>query len=166
MFLVLHGNGDHVKEHSGTRNMSADSRKDFLVASIANHFGYNTNDGAITHIFDSKELQSFLDSGSCYVLGSKVELIDNVKLVQVYNDLNMETKNCLVFFKLRPTTITPDNLHSNILVSTMIDTPLETLFHALQKVYAPLLLKGGKWSKVRGVLRVCRAFLNFWETFG
>ena len=128
--------------------MSGDSRKDFLVTSIANHFGYNTNDGAVAHIFDSKELQNFLDNGNCFVLGNKVELLDNVKLVQVYNDLDIETKSCLVFFKLRPTVITPDNLHSNILVSTMIDTPLESLFHILQKVYAPLLLKDSRWSKV------------------
>jgi dynein heavy chain 2 len=127
--------------------MSGDSRKDFLVTSIANHFGYNTNDGAVAHIFDSKELQNFLDNGNCFVLGNKVELLDNVKLVQVYNDLDIETKSCLVFFKLRPTVITPDNLHSNILVSTMIDTPLESLFHILQKVYAPLLLKDSRWSK-------------------
>nr|WAW84826.1 cytoplasmic dynein 2 heavy chain 1 [Halisarca dujardinii] len=127
--------------------MSGDSRKDFLVTSIANHFGYNTSDGAVAHIFDSKELQSFLDSGSCFVFGSKVELIDNVKLVQVYNDLDIEAKSCLLFFKLKPSVITPDNLHSNILVSTMLDTPLETLFHALHKVYGPLLLRENRWSK-------------------
>ena len=29
----------------------------------------------------------------------------------------------------------------------MIDSPLNTLYHAVQKVYAPLMLEDGKWSR-------------------
>jgi dynein heavy chain 2 len=29
----------------------------------------------------------------------------------------------------------------------VIDSPLNTLYHAVQKVYAPLMLEDGKWSR-------------------
>ena len=53
----------------------------------------------------------------------------------------------IVFFKIRPDVITPDNLHKNVFVSTMLDSPVSALYHAVQKVYAPVLLKDAKWSK-------------------
>lgn len=40
----------------------------------------------------------------------------------------------IVFFKIRPEAITPDNTLSNIIVSSMVDSPLNTLYHAVQKV--------------------------------
>ena len=52
----------------------------------------------------------------------------------------------LVFFKSRPDVITPENLHKDVFVSSMWDSPVSALYHALQKVYAPLLLKDAKWS--------------------
>ncbi|RXM28913.1 Cytoplasmic dynein 2 heavy chain 1 [Acipenser ruthenus] len=53
----------------------------------------------------------------------------------------------LVFFKLRPDVITEDNLHSNVLVSSMLDSPINTLYQAVHQVFAPILLKDEKWSK-------------------
>ena len=29
----------------------------------------------------------------------------------------------------------------------MVDSPLNTLYHAVQKIYAPLMLEDGKWSR-------------------
>ena len=58
-----------------------------------------------------------------------------------------KSEQVLVFFKVKPEVITPDNLHSNIFVSTMMDSPISSLYHAVQKVYAPVLLKDEKWSK-------------------
>ncbi|KFQ53856.1 Cytoplasmic dynein 2 heavy chain 1, partial [Pelecanus crispus] len=55
--------------------------------------------------------------------------------------------NMLVFFKLRPDVITEDNLHSNILVSSMLDSPINTLYQAVRQVFAPVLLKDERWSK-------------------
>ena len=40
----------------------------------------------------------------------------------------------IVFFKIRPDVITPDNIMSNVVVSSMLDSPLNTLYHAMQKV--------------------------------
>ena len=53
----------------------------------------------------------------------------------------------IVLFKVRPEVITPDNIHSNIFVSSMLDSPISTLYHAVQKVFAPILLKDAKWSR-------------------
>ena len=50
-------------------------------------------------------------------------------------------------FKLHPSIITPDNLHSNIVVSSLLESPLDTLYHALQKVFGPILVKEGTWSR-------------------
>ena len=47
--------------------------------------GNHTGDGAVSHIYDSTELNSFLDDGNCGVLGARVELTQDVKIVQVYS---------------------------------------------------------------------------------
>lgn len=47
----------------------------------------------------------------------------------------------LVFFKLRPTVITEENLHQNVLVSSMLESPISTLYQAVRQVFAPVLLK-------------------------
>ena len=130
--------------------MSGDSRKDFVLATIGNHFGFSVSDGAMSHISDSSELNRFLDDGGCSVLAAHAELVQGVRLIQSYNHLDVETAatdNWLVFFKLSPTVITPDNLHSNILVSSLLDSPLDTLYHTLQKVYSPVLLRDERWSR-------------------
>ena len=129
--------------------MSGDSRKDFLLATIGNFFGYSNSDGAVSHIADSRELNNFLDDGSCSVLATHAELTQDVKLIQVYNSVEAEatTDNWLVFFKLEPCCITPENLHTNIFVSSVLDSPIDTLYHSVQKVFAPILLKDARWSK-------------------
>ena len=129
--------------------MSGDSRKDFILATLGNYFGYSASDGAISHIQDSRELNNFLDNGNCMVLATHAELTQGVRLIQVYNNIDSETTsdNSLVFYKLQPTVITPDNLHTNVFISSLLDSPFHTLYHSLQKVFAPVLLKDEKWSK-------------------
>lgn len=46
-----------------------------------------------------------------------------------------------MFFKLRPEVITGDNLHNNILVSSMVESPINSLYQAVRQVFAPMLLK-------------------------
>lgn len=47
----------------------------------------------------------------------------------------------LVFFKLRPEVITDETLHNNILVSSMLESPVSSLYQAVRQVFAPMLLK-------------------------
>lgn len=46
-----------------------------------------------------------------------------------------------MFFKLRPEVITDENLHNNILVSSMLESPINSLYQAVRQVFAPMLLK-------------------------
>lgn len=50
----------------------------------------------------------------------------------------------LIFFKLRPDPITPENISHTLLVSSLVDSPAKSFYHAVQKFYAPLLLRDGK----------------------
>lgn len=53
----------------------------------------------------------------------------------------------MVFFKVKPDVITPDNIHSNVFVSSILGSPITSLYHAVQKVFAPTLLRDDKWSR-------------------
>lgn len=50
-----------------------------------------------------------------------------------------EGGQCLVLFKLRPETITEDNVHTNIFLSSMIDSPLDSLYYMIKSVFSPAL---------------------------
>lgn len=128
---------------------SGDSRKDFIVQTTANYFGIASSDGALTKVFDSKELNTFLDDGNSSVLAAKYDNHQGKKLIEVYNHVEPSdvSDKVIVFFKLQPEVITPDNLHQNVFVSSMLESPVNTLYHSVQKIFAPLLLKDEKWSR-------------------
>lgn len=67
-------------------------------------------------------------------------------ITQVYNHVE-RNDNWLIIFKLHPSVITPDNLHTNILISSLMDSPLDSLYHSLQKVFMPILVKEGQLSE-------------------
>ncbi|XP_076467409.1 LOW QUALITY PROTEIN: cytoplasmic dynein 2 heavy chain 1-like [Babylonia areolata] len=129
--------------------MPGDSRKDFILVTVANYFGIAINDQAITNLFNTPSLNSFLDDGNISILAGKVDERSGRRIVEFQNRIEPgdNKERVIVFFKIRPDVITPDNTMSNIIVSSMVDSPLNTLYHAVQKVYAPLLLEDNKWSK-------------------
>lgn len=55
-----------------------------------------------------------------------------------------------MFFKLRPEVITDQNLHNNILVSSMLESPINSLYQAVRQVFAPMLLKVRKLKELYG----------------
>lgn len=63
--------------------MSGDTRKEFILATIGNHFGYTVSDGAVAHIPASFEINTFLDDGNCSLLAARQELTSGVELIQV-----------------------------------------------------------------------------------
>ena len=97
--------------------MSGDSRKDFVLSSISAFFGYSVSDGAVSHVLDCGELNRFLDDPGCPLLAARVELSHGIRLVQAYNNVSVEETDraaldsWLLFFKLEPCAITPDNIH-------------------------------------------------------
>lgn len=128
---------------------SGDSRKDFILATTANHFGIPVSDSSVTHVLSSKELNTFLDDGNCPLLAARCDLLQGKKTIQLFNHVEPSdtAEKVLVFFKLQPEVITPDNLRQNLFVSSMLDSPVNTLYHSVQKLFSPLLLKDEKWSR-------------------
>ncbi|XP_037092634.1 cytoplasmic dynein 2 heavy chain 1-like [Pollicipes pollicipes] len=128
--------------------MSKDSRKKFILTTTANYFGINPSDKGIESLTESQELNSFLDDGNCFVLIACGESKDGKSEVHLSNkvDLGKKDDKVIVFFKVKPEPITPDNLHTNVFISSMLDSPISALFYSLQKVYAPALLQNDKWS--------------------
>ena len=67
--------------------------------------------------------------------------IDNATNVGKAND------KVLVLFKSKPEVITPENMHSTVLIQSMVNSPVSSLYHALHQIYTPLLLKDATWSQ-------------------
>ena len=126
---------------------SDDTRKTFVLTTTANYFGFSPSDGALKDLHDQKELNAFLDDGNCPVLVARCENKQNRINFSNNVDSTVANDKLLLFFKLQPAVITPDNLHENVFVSSMLDSPIDTFYHSVQKVYAPLLLKDDKWSQ-------------------
>uniref|UniRef100_A0A803SUA0 Dynein cytoplasmic 2 heavy chain 1 n=1 Tax=Anolis carolinensis TaxID=28377 RepID=A0A803SUA0_ANOCA len=121
-----------------------DKRRIFISATVANYFGLSSYT-SLAPLSSSPELGNFLDDGNEFLLCVQHSQ-DQILVSNKVEAGNSEDK-MLVFFKLRPDIITEDNLHSNILVSSMLDSPVNMLYQALRQVFAPVLLKDEKWSK-------------------
>ena len=128
---------------------SGDTRKDFILATTANYFVIPSTDAALEQVRESRELNAFLDDGNCPVLAARFDSHQGRKTVKLFNQVEPSdtADKVLVFFKLQPEVITPDSLHQNVFVSSMLSSPINTLYHSVQKIFAPLLLKDEKWSR-------------------
>ncbi|CAH2225380.1 cytoplasmic dynein 2 heavy chain 1 [Pelobates cultripes] len=118
-----------------------DKRKVFILTTAYNYFGVSSPE----LLPECRELDRFLDDGNEFILsarGSGARFIFTNKV-----DAGDTKDKVLVFFKIRPDVITEDNLHENILVSSMLDSPINTLYQAVRQIFAPMLLKDEKWSK-------------------
>lgn len=128
---------------------SGDTRKDFILATTGNYFGIPASDAALGQVQDSKELNAFLDDGNCSILAARYDRHQGRKIIELFNHVEPSDSvdKVLVFFKLQPEVISPDSLHQNVFVSSMLSSPINTLYHSVQKIFAPLLLKDEKWSR-------------------
>ena len=126
--------------------MASDIRKDFLLTTVANYFGVPASDASVQSLRNAKEIDSFLDDGNKVIL---VSIYQGDKQIQVYNELqsNNPEEQCIMLFKIKPEVLTPDNIHSNVLVSSMFNSPASTLYHSIKKIYGPLILNSDVSSK-------------------
>ncbi|XP_038236236.1 cytoplasmic dynein 2 heavy chain 1 isoform X1 [Dermochelys coriacea] len=125
-----------------------DKRKRFISVTAANYFGLASSadpSDPCSALVASPQLASFLDDGNEFLLS--VQRSGTQLTVSNKVEAGDSKDKVLVFFKLRPDVITEDNLHSNILVSSMLDSPINTLYQAVRQVFAPVLLKDEKWSR-------------------
>ena len=67
--------------------MPGDSRKDFILVTVANYFGIPINDQAITNLFNAQPLNAFLDDGNISILAAKVEQ-KNAKRIEFLNKVS------------------------------------------------------------------------------
>ena len=127
--------------------MSGDVRKDFILTTVANYFAISPNGANLGSLNNSKELNNFLDDGNHYVL---VSIYPKGRDIQLSNELftSKTDEPCIVFFKIKPDVITSENIHSNVLVSSMFNSPVSTLYHSIKKIFGPLILNSDNSNKV------------------
>ncbi|CAL4070448.1 unnamed protein product, partial [Meganyctiphanes norvegica] len=121
-----------------------DVRKSFILTTTGNYFNVSLSAPSLTNLLNDEALNNFLDSGSCQLLGALH--YDDSLLLKNKIEASNKNEKLLVFFKIKPEVITDSNLQ-NICVSSMIDSPLSSLYHSLQTLYAPVLLQDAEWSK-------------------
>lgn len=92
----------------------------------------------IKHLFAGHLLMLTLNSVHQGLCNSVCVKVTCVCIFQVEASDNKD--RVIVFFKIRPDVITPDNVLTNIVVSSMLDSPLNTLYHSMQKVSLHLLI--------------------------
>uniref|UniRef100_A0A3Q3LA71 Dynein cytoplasmic 2 heavy chain 1 n=1 Tax=Labrus bergylta TaxID=56723 RepID=A0A3Q3LA71_9LABR len=107
-----------------------DARKKFLLTTTGNFFGIEPSPS----LTNSTQINNFLDDGNEFVLSVTRQASGDSR------------EKVLVFFKLHPTVITEDNLHQSLLVSSMLESPIHTLYQAVRQVFSPILLKDERWS--------------------
>ncbi|PNF38598.1 hypothetical protein B7P43_G03947, partial [Cryptotermes secundus] len=127
---------------------TGDERKDFVVITAANYFGLTPTEEICVMLSNDINLNNFLDDASCFTLSAVAH--ESQSRMQMTLDTRIVPREgkekLLVFFKIRPEVITLENLHENVFVSSMVDSPISSLYHTIQKVFAPVLLKDDKWS--------------------
>lgn len=60
--------------------------------------------------------------------------------------------------------ITEDNLHQSLLVSSMLESPINTLYQAVKQVFAPVLLKVSLSlciKEVKGMIKDKQNIVNY-----
>ncbi|XP_073674385.1 cytoplasmic dynein 2 heavy chain 1-like [Garra rufa] len=118
-----------------------DPRKLFILTTAGNYFSLDTSASLST----CHPLDNFLDDGNEFLLTvtrNKDELQFSNKLENMDGDGRV-----LLFFKPHPCVVSEENLHRSVLVSSMLESPISTLYQALRQVYSPVLLQDDKWSQ-------------------
>lgn len=118
---------------------TSDERKDFILTGVANYFGLQADDNVTKSFLSSKVVDRFLDDGSVPVI---IFTRNHEGLLQAHVDFTTSTVDdqVLIFFKIKPEAITLDNLHKNVLLSSLFESPATVLYHVIKKVFGPLLL--------------------------
>ncbi|TRY83670.1 hypothetical protein DNTS_027964 [Danionella cerebrum] len=118
-----------------------DPRKLFILTTAGNYFMLDSSSSLSSHRY----LDNFLDDGNqCLLVVTR-----GSEELQFCNKLeNMEgDRRVLVFFKPHPCVVSEENLHRSVLVSSMLESPISTLYQALRQLYGPVLLQDEKWSQ-------------------
>ncbi|CAB4065051.1 Dual specificity mitogen-activated protein kinase kinase mek-1,Dual specificity mitogen-activated protein kinase kinase mek-2,Dual specificity mitogen-activated protein kinase kinase dSOR1,Dual specificity mitogen-activated protein kinase kinase 4,Dual specificity mitogen-activated protein kinase kinase 3,Dual specificity protein kinase FUZ7,Dual specificity mitogen-activated protein kinase kinase 5,Dual specificity mitogen-activated protein kinase kinase sek-1,MAP kinase kinase PBS2,Dual specificity mitog len=129
-----------LRTSSTDRSSAFDSARRFQPS-------YRKNVQELRDLLYHEKLNEFLDDGNTMVLSANAESADS----KIYLDSKPHIDNdgsqpVLLFFKMKPTVINEDNLKSEVFTSSMVNSPVSTLYYTLHSVYSPLLLSDSKWS--------------------
>jgi hypothetical protein len=141
--------------------MSEDSRKLFILTSAANLFSKSPSD---FHKYENdKHLERFLNDLNTLLLivnySKEITFTTKVLISQLnfslfqqlihylasfyltlqLDDVNKMKGRSLVFYKSSEDIITPDNIRSIVLVSSIVDSPIDSLFYLVHNFYTPVL---------------------------
>ncbi|RDD40688.1 Cytoplasmic dynein 2 heavy chain 1 [Trichoplax sp. H2] len=129
---------------------TVDTRKEFLLTTASSYLGIPISDNTITRLGKEVQVDTFLDDGNCTTLNLTLQKqSDGSKAIVAKNTASPSdtSQQTLLFYKLKPAVITPDNIHNNVVVSSLLDSPVDTLYHSVHHIFAPLLLRDQKWSQ-------------------
>ncbi|GIY28883.1 cytoplasmic dynein 2 heavy chain 1 [Caerostris darwini] len=128
---------------------TGDSRKNFILTNIQDFFAGDISDTNLSNLLHSEVLDNFLDNKNCFILSAYVDGSGEKREIYLCNKVEPKGSNdrVLIFFKRQPDNITPDNILSNIYISSMVDSPISSFYHAVKEVFAPILLKDERWSR-------------------
>jgi hypothetical protein len=162
--------------------MSADARRDFVLRCVDCLCGPSASKQAAK----AAQLDHFLNDNACRVLqvcvpgssdlrspqpdGTDDEAKDNAAgigvpcddaQITISNSLqSMDWESCsgeVHFLKTNTDVLTEENIAKCVIVTSMLQSPLTSLYHSLHSVYAPTLLNDAKWAtrldhKTQGLL--------------
>lgn len=116
--------------------MDDDVRKNYILSTAANFFQKDPNEFG-KKFFNEKNLSKFLDDLNILllVINSSRDITFTIKLENV----SSLSGKSLLFFKTNAESITPENMKSSILMSSIVDSPVDTLFYLIHNVYSPVL---------------------------
>ena len=117
--------------------MEDDVRKDYILTTASNFFAKEPKEFFKKFAAD-KHVTKFLDDLNVFMLVVNAASKEITFTTKFENISGLSGKS-LVFFKTSDEAITAENLKKNILISSIIDSPIETLFHLIHNVYAPFL---------------------------
>eukprot|EP00050_Salpingoeca_kvevrii_P020215 m.95860 g.95860 ORF g.95860 m.95860 type:complete len:4292 (+) comp8765_c0_seq1:164-13039(+) len=117
-----------------------DPRLEPIARAVGAQFATEPPADVLAH---NSAVSSFLGDANCAVLAAI-----NGQPVEFFNELAAATgaDSAVVFYKQRPVIIDADNVHREVFITTLSDSPVKSLFHSVKSVYAPLLLSSDKWS--------------------
>ncbi|KAF1331189.1 hypothetical protein FI667_g4511, partial [Globisporangium splendens] len=128
---------------------SADERRNYAVTLLKCMWGRSVRISKEKSSEDAMDV--FLDDPQCSVLQARVLLRDaadnnredqfDVILSNQLRDAGTKSKYETVFVKVRPVALMPDNMSTSIQVTSVMQSPLQSLYQAVHQVYAPMLLK-------------------------
>ncbi|KAI5737300.1 hypothetical protein M8J76_012015 [Diaphorina citri] len=124
-----------------------ENRKNFLLKTSEIYFGAESSAELEANFSRDTHVSSFLDDPNCMCL--YIQQSDNGTTFDLQNKIPQGNggKVALVFYKIRPECISGDNIRQNILISSLKDSPIMSLYHSLHQIFSPALLKGDDLDK-------------------